>query len=431
MGALLRAARHRDVPGYSAVIFRRTYVQASSEGGLWDSSYKVYPAMGAEPKDSRLEWRFPKGPTIRMAHLQHEKNRLDWQGAQIANIVFDELTHFTPEQFWYLLSRNRSVCGVKPEINATTNPEPGWVADLLEWWIDPESGYPIPSRSGVKRWFVRVNDGLVWGDIREQLEEDYPELEAMSLTFIAGKLEDNPLMTEADPRYRSKLLALGTVERERLLEGNWKIRITVGAIFQNFNEANLCDSTDVPRDMGKYAFDEVRIGLDPGDVNPYLVVVGRRGSTWYVMEAVEFGNGTDAVLDSTVLKKAADLCKEYGVDQCRIPPERPTLISAWRKYGEEHDIHGLKETIKAFNRVEEGNSQINDLFAALNLMVLRAHISFRQHLNDYVRKKDAQGNFLDKPAEGQFDHPCDALRYAIAEKGYSSEESTQSQFVGR
>jgi hypothetical protein len=33
---------------------------------------------------------------------------------------------------------------------------PSWVADFLSWWIDPESGLPIPERAGVLRYFIRV-----------------------------------------------------------------------------------------------------------------------------------------------------------------------------------------------------------------------------------------------------------------------------------
>jgi hypothetical protein len=52
------------------------------------------------------------------------------------------------------------------------------------------------------------------------------------MTFIAAKLEDNPALTTADPSYRSKLMALPDVERERLLEGNWDARPSAGKYIQ-------------------------------------------------------------------------------------------------------------------------------------------------------------------------------------------------------
>jgi hypothetical protein len=37
---------------------------------------------------------------IKFAHLQFDSTLYDWQGAQIALICFDELTHFTAQQFF-------------------------------------------------------------------------------------------------------------------------------------------------------------------------------------------------------------------------------------------------------------------------------------------------------------------------------------------
>lgn len=166
-------------------------------------------------------------------HLEHEKSVLDWQGAQIAFLGFDELTHFTRFQFFYMLSRNRSTCGIAPYVRATTNPDAdSWVAEFIAWWIDQETGSPIPERSGVIRWMARVNDELRWGDSREQLTNEHPGCEPKSLTFIPARLEDNVILMRADPGYRANLLAQPRVERERYYGGNWKVRPSAGAYFQ-------------------------------------------------------------------------------------------------------------------------------------------------------------------------------------------------------
>src|SRR5205823_14630350 len=48
-----------------------------------------------------------------------------------------------------VLLRNRSTCGVRPYIRATCNPDADcWVCEFLAWWIDPETGLPIPARAG-------------------------------------------------------------------------------------------------------------------------------------------------------------------------------------------------------------------------------------------------------------------------------------------
>ena len=231
---LLEPLRHiREVPGFGGVIFRRTSPQIRNEGGLWDTSEKLYPLVGATPRESMLEWLFPvrdyKSVTnkIKFAHMQHESDKYEWDGSQIAYIAFDESMHFSKTQFFYMLTRNRSSCGVAPYVRAATNPMPGsWILELIGWWIDmdeesPNYGYAIEERCGKVRWFVNINDELTWADTKEELEEKFSYLPAKavrpkSLTFILAKLSDNKILNKQDPNYLANLLAQPKVERLRL-----------------------------------------------------------------------------------------------------------------------------------------------------------------------------------------------------------------------
>ena len=241
---MLEAARHVGVPGYGAVIFRRTLADVKKEGSLWDTSMLVYGAVaGTRPRMDTLSWVFSPAKTkVTFSHLEHEKDVLDWQGSQVACMCFDELTHFSRAQFFYMLSRSRSGCGIRPYLRATCNPDSdSWVADLIAWWIDQDTGYAIPERSGVLRWFIRVNDTMVWANTREELVAQHPRSRPKSLTFILSMLSDNKILTEADPDYQANLEALDRVESERLLKGNWKIRPASGLYFHR----NWCEVVDV------------------------------------------------------------------------------------------------------------------------------------------------------------------------------------------
>lgn len=211
-------------------------MQVRNEGGLWDESAKLYPVVGAKPQQSILQWQFPGGAKLKFAHLEHEQTKHDWQGSQIPLIGFDELTHFSRSQFFYMLSRNRSTCGVRPYIRATTNPDAdSWVADFIAWYIDQDTGYAIPERSGVVRYFTTRNDEVIWGDSRDELLERYADLthhDVKSFTFILASVYDNKILLEKDPGYLGNLKALSLVERERLLGGNWKIRPSAGLYFK-------------------------------------------------------------------------------------------------------------------------------------------------------------------------------------------------------
>ena len=237
-GLLLEPLRHiTNNAGYSAVIFRRNAVQVKNPGGLWDNSTELYPLAGGKPTAHVMEWKWKGGGKLKMAHLENENSVLDWQGSAITLIAYDELTHFAASQFWYMLSRNRSMCGVRPCIRATTNPQAdSWVADLISWWIDQETGLPIPERAGVIRWFIRIHDIIIWGDSEKELIEDNPgvDVRPKSLTFIPSTLDDNQALMMADPGYKASLMALTRVERERLLGGNWKIRPQSGLYFQRY-----------------------------------------------------------------------------------------------------------------------------------------------------------------------------------------------------
>jgi len=242
-GLLLDPLRHVSTnAAFNAVIFRRNSTQVRNPGGLWDESMPLYSPLGAVPIQQTLEHRFPGGGRVRFAHLEHEGTKYDWQGAQIPCLSFDELTHFSEATFFYLLSRNRSMCGVRPYVRATCNPDAdhwlvvgpeGWGSGFISWWIDPATGYPIQERAGVLRWFIRVNDRLVWADSAEALVAEYGEdASPKSVTFIPAKLSDNQALMKADPGYLANLKALDAVERERLLGGNWKIRAAAGLLFQ-------------------------------------------------------------------------------------------------------------------------------------------------------------------------------------------------------
>lgn len=228
--------RHKKVPEFTAAIFRRTMPEITRPGGLWSESMKIYPHAGASSTRSPHQHTFPSGAAVSMHSLQYEDDAYSWGSSAIAYLGFDELTTFLGSQFWYLQSRNRSTCGVIPYTRGSCNPDAdSFVADLVAWWIDQETGFAIPERSGVKRYFLRVEEELVWAGTRRELQKRYPDQKAnvRSFTFIPAKLSDNPILTRADPGYYGRLMSLQEVDRERLLRGNWKIRFSRGTLFKH------------------------------------------------------------------------------------------------------------------------------------------------------------------------------------------------------
>ena len=242
---LLEPIRHKDIEGFGSVIFRRTNPQIRNEGGLWDTSVQLYSSLTATPRQSSLEWFFGKSK-LKFSNLEYEKNIYDWQGSQIPLIGFDELTHFSKKMFFYLLTRNRSVCGVNPYVRATCNPDPdSWVAEFISWWIDQETGFAIPERRGVLRYLIVDGENYIWGDSKKEvIEKGWHILEDVvnkskidpsefvkSVTFIGGSIYDNRELLKENPAYLGNLLAQDKDTQAALLHSNWKVVISDNDIY--------------------------------------------------------------------------------------------------------------------------------------------------------------------------------------------------------
>lgn len=283
---LLEPLRHIHNPDFGAVLFRRTYPQITMEGGMWDESANVYPLLGATQNQAELYWRFPSGARISFAHLQYEKTKLNWDGAQIALLGFDQLEHFSESMLFYMLQRNRSTCGVRPYIRATCNPDPeSFLAKFLAWWIDQETGYPIPDRSGMLRWFVRVNEVLQWADSAQGLQAQYPGSLPKSVTFIPAHVEDNRILMERDPGYLANLLAQPYVERERKHGGNWKVKPAAGKVFNRawFEIVDAVPAGGEECRFWDFAATEKKLAKDDPDFSA-SVKYRKVGGTFYILD---------------------------------------------------------------------------------------------------------------------------------------------------
>lgn len=335
-GLLMSPLRYKNVPGFGCTIFRRNFNQIFSQGGLWDESMKIYQGIrGAEPKFARGQWWF-RGKNgeiiskVTFAHIERDEDVHKWQGSQICEIGFDELTHFSEKTFFYMLSRNRSTCGVNPFVRATCNPDAdSWVANFIAWWIDPKTGYPIPERSGKIRYFVRRDEKLYWANTKEELWERFEltteeeKAEPCSVTFIMSTLDDNQELLRVNPQYKANLKAMTEVERERLLYGNWKIKAASGLFFKRSQvrilEAMPTDIVAVCRAWDIAATEEKKDG-DPDYTSG--VLMGKRANGSFVIldvinQRIKAGDVERLIYNTSVIDR-----NRYGFQYTiRIPQD--------------------------------------------------------------------------------------------------------------
>jgi len=319
---LLDPLRCVNVPGFGGVIFRRTYSEITNEGGLWDTAAQFYIHAGAIPKQSACEWYWPKSDvTIAFSHMQHEKDKYQWQGSAIPYIAFDELTHFTKGQFFYMVSRNRlsKNCGVKPYIRGTCNPDPcSWVATFIAWWIDDATGLPIPERDGVIRWFIRDGENILWEDNKEDFKNLKTGQTPKSFTFIRSLVTDNIILMANDPNYIANLHALPLVERERLLNGNWKVRAVSGMIFRREWFGKILDAAPAEGRTIRY-WDRAATEETPGSGDP----------DWTAGVKMRVLNGIFYILDVKRVRATPDgvrrlmrQCADQDGHECEIWAEK-------------------------------------------------------------------------------------------------------------
>lgn len=294
---LYECLRHVDNPKFEAVIFRRNSNQIMNAGGLWDASFELYQKYpGAKPiKSPAPYWKFPSGAKISFRHLERDESVHKWQGTEICLLEFDELTHFTEKMFFYMLSRNRSTCGVEPYVRCSCNPDAdSFVARFISWWINQDTGYPIAERSGKIRYMARVNEEIVWGDTPDEVirianEADYDveitEDDVKSVAFVASNIYDNQVLLKTNKGYLANLKALSIVERERLLYGNWKIKAAKGLFFPRSTLPELLE--DVPNDVVRWVrgWDLAATDTDEGGDPAYTasVLLGKRKDGSYVI----------------------------------------------------------------------------------------------------------------------------------------------------
>lgn len=305
---LLDLCRWVNHGAYRGVLFRRNTTQLTQMGGVWDESQGLYPLLGG--RSTGLTWKFPSGAAIRFQHQQHVQHlERDTTGLQADVIAIDQLEEFEAKQFFYLLSRNRGKAPINSYMRATANPRPGWLADFLAWWWDEKTGYAIPERAGVKRWFIRIGNRIRWGASKQQLldtfGEDQPWLKAnqiKSATFIPATIHDNPINLRNNPGYEAGLHALRRVDRERLLYGNWLM------------------ADDEESEWPAEYFDGIFVDAWPDDqlltvvaLDPSLGKNDRAATDYSAFVAVRKGHDQRFYVDADIAKRPIATLVEHGI----------------------------------------------------------------------------------------------------------------------
>ena len=186
---LMAALMYVDVPGYSALLLRRTFTDLSLPGALMDRCADWLRNTDAKWDDKGHTWRFPSGATITFGYLEGAKDHERYQGAHFQFVGFDELTQFLQPQYSYLHSRLRRLEGSTVPIRMRGASNPG----------------------GVGHTWVRLHF----------ITSDDP-----TRRYLPAGLDDNPYLDQ--DAYRQQLDRLDPVTRAQLRDGDWNVTRATG-----------------------------------------------------------------------------------------------------------------------------------------------------------------------------------------------------------
>ena len=192
--ALLRGAtEYVDVPGYSALLLRRTFKELAKSGALMDRAHDWFDGTDAHWSNDQHTWTFPSGATIEFGYLERDADLLQYQSAEYQFIGFDELTQFPEHVYLYMFSRLRRLgkSDVPIRMRGATNP-----------------GGP----------------GHMW--VKNRFSLPHGSAEEPERAFVFSKLEDNPHLDIET--YEKSFDQLAAVTYAQLREGNWDAQVQGG-----------------------------------------------------------------------------------------------------------------------------------------------------------------------------------------------------------
>lgn len=184
---LMAALQYVHVPGYAALIVRRTFGALSQPGALMDRANTWLAPTNAKWNSQTHRWSFPNGASLTFGYFDHEKHKDQYQGGEFDFIGVEEVTQFPINWYRYLFSRLRRVLtkDVPPRMRSTGNP------------------------GGI---------GHIW------VKERFIDPATRTARFIPSKLTDNPHLSAEE--YRASLAELDEVTRKQLEDGDWDSVIT-------------------------------------------------------------------------------------------------------------------------------------------------------------------------------------------------------------
>jgi predicted phage terminase large subunit-like protein len=277
---LMAALQWVDVPGYSALLLRRSYAQLALPGALMSRSHDWLAPTEAKWVGYDHKWVFPSGSSVVFGYLENDLDVQRYQSSEWQFIGFDELTQFTEYQYQYMFSRVR-----KPSDDK-----------------DPLSKIPLRVRGASNPG----NEGHAWVKerfITHGLTHGRP--------FIPATLEDNRFLNRE--AYEEFLETLDPITRARLRHGDWEIE-DAGAIAKRswFSIVAHVPASSERHRHWDFAATEKKLASQDPDYTAGVLLAKDQNGKFYVEHVVR-GRWGPGEVDNTVLQTAAMDGREVSI----------------------------------------------------------------------------------------------------------------------
>jgi predicted phage terminase large subunit-like protein len=200
---------------------------------------------------------------------------------------------------------------------------------FVSWYLDQETGIPIPERSGVERYYASYCGSMVFGDSKEELLEKYPGVSPQTYVFISATIKDNPRMKVLNPGYVARLENLKRVERERLLLGSWFAKQESQGLFRR----SWCEIVDcvpakvVARHRGMDLASTLASESNPNPDWTASVRISKSDGYYYVEHVERYRELTHSVLEH-IADTAKQDYQELGTNVPVTIPKDPGAAAA-------------------------------------------------------------------------------------------------------
>ena len=153
--------------------------------------------------------------------------------------------------------------------------------------------------------------------------EDFARNMIKSVTFISSSIFDNKILLQSNPDYLASLQSQDKVNRERLLNGNWKIRQSAGMYFKeeyfNFLPALPNNIVSYVRSWDLASSEPTPAYPDP-DATAGVLMAKDKDGFYYVVD-VAYVKGTPATVKKLIMNTAIRDKEKYRNVVTTIPQD--------------------------------------------------------------------------------------------------------------